>query len=96
MEQNQSKGLSIAALVCGILSIVGDFIPVINYFTFVLAIVAIVLGAMAMKKANENNEPKGMAIAGLVLGIVALAFAVLAIICVAIACAAVASTGLYY
>ena len=56
MQNNNSKGISIAALVCGILGIVGSFIPVVQYFTLVLAIVGIVLGAIGMKKAQEAVE----------------------------------------
>lgn len=44
MENNNAKSYSIAALVCGILGIVGSFIPVVCYFTFVLAILGIVFG----------------------------------------------------
>lgn len=39
-----AKNISIAALVCGILGIVGSFIPVVQYFTLVLAILGIVFG----------------------------------------------------
>lgn len=82
IQNNNSKGISIAALVCGILGIVGSFIPVVQYFTLVLAIVGIVLGAIGMKKAQEANEPKGLALAGLVLGIIGTALEVIGIICV--------------
>lgn len=78
----QSKGMSIAALVCGILGIVGCFIPVVRNFNFVLAILAIVFGAKAMKTAKENQEPTGMAVAGLVLGIIGVVMGVLSVLCV--------------
>lgn len=79
----QTKNMSIAALVCGILGLVGGFIPIVQKFTLILAIVAIVLGAKAMKKAKALGEPSGMAIAGMVLGIVSVAITVLMIACVA-------------
>ena len=41
--KNNSKAFSITALVTGILSIVGAFIPVVCYFTLVLGVVGIVL-----------------------------------------------------
>ncbi len=91
--ENPSKGMSIAALVCGILGIVGSFIPVVGYFTLVLAILGIIFGAKGMKKAKSTNQGKGLAVAGLVLGIVGTSFAVIGILCVACAAAAVGSAG---
>lgn len=78
-----SNGMSIAALVCGILGIIGSFIPVVCYFTLVLAILGIVFGAKGMKNAKITNTGKGLAVAGLVLGIVGTSFAVIGVICVA-------------
>ena len=65
MENNNAKGYSIAALVCGILGIVGSFIPWVCYFTFVLAILGIVFGVKGRKLAPP--EQKGLATAGFVL-----------------------------
>lgn len=76
-----SKGLAIGALVCGILGIIGGWFPVVQYFTFVLAILGIVLGAKAKKNAVANGEPTGMASAGLVLGIIGTALGALGIVC---------------
>ncbi|MBR5714718.1 MAG: DUF4190 domain-containing protein, partial [Clostridia bacterium] len=94
MEQYQSngssKGISIAALVCGIVGIVGAWFPVICYFALIIAIVGIVLGAIGMKKAKENNEPTGLATAGLVLGIIGTALAVIGVICI-VACTVAAN-----
>ena len=78
-----AQGMSIAALVCGILGIVGSFIPVVTYFTFSLAILGIVFGVKGSKIAKETGENKGMATAGLVLGIIGTALGALGIICVA-------------
>ena len=91
--ENQSKGMSIAALVCGILGMVGGFIPVVQYFTLILAIVAIVLGAKAQKKAKMNGEPTGMATAGLVLGIISTAFTGLMVLCAVCGVAALGIAG---
>lgn len=76
-----SKQLSIVALVCGILGIVGGYIPVVQYFTFVLAILGIVFGAKAKKAAVANAEPTGMATAGLVMGIIGTVLGALGIVC---------------
>ncbi len=94
--QPQSNAKSIVALVCGILGIIGSFIPVICYFTLVLAILGIVFGALGMKQAKFTNTGKGLAVAGLVLGIVGASFGVVGVICICTAAAAVASLGSLY
>jgi hypothetical protein len=66
----QSKGLSIAAMVCGIISIVG----VCCYIGLPVAIVALVLGIIALVKKYGG---RGMAIAGVVTGCVGLIINVL-------------------
>lgn len=86
MDNQSSKGISIGALVCGILGIVGTFIPYVSYFTFVLAVVGLILGAVGMKKAQELNEPKGLAVAGLVLGIIGTGFGLVGVLCTVCVC----------
>lgn len=74
--------MAIAALVCGILGIVGSYIPIVQYFTTVLAIIGIVLGVKARNQAMAAEEPTGMATAGMVLGIIGTALSVIGIICI--------------
>ena len=62
---NERNGLSIASLVLGLIGIVAWLLPLAGY---PVTIVAIVLGAKGMKQQSG----RGMAIAGLVLGIVFL------------------------
>lgn len=87
-----TKNKAIVALVCGILGLVGGWIPVVQYITGILSIVAIVFGALALKDKPEGSE-KSMAVAGLVLGIVACAITLLAILCVICAAGALAAAG---
>lgn len=89
----ESNKMSIAALVCGILGIVGSFIPVVAYFTLVLAILGIVFGAKGLKVAKETGEGKGLATAGLVLGIIGTAFGAIGILCIICAAGALAAAG---
>ncbi len=87
--QNQDNGttLSIIALVCGILGIIGSNIPVIQYYTTVFAILGLVFGIIGRKKSVAAcGKASGMATAGLVLGVIGVAFAALGILCLA-ACA---------
>ncbi len=76
--------MAVASLVCGILGLIGAWFPIIQYFTFILSILAIIFGVKARKQ-----EPGGMATAGFVLGIIGVVCGVAGIICVVI-CAGVA------
>lgn len=64
------NGMGIAALVLGI----------VGFFTCVTAVLAIIFGAIGISKANAGRATnKGMATAGLVLGIVAVGLWVIVI-----------------
>jgi hypothetical protein len=58
--QRSSNGMATASLVLGIL---GFFLPI-------LSILALIFGGIGISKANQGAAGKGLAIAGLVLGIV--------------------------
>lgn len=62
-------GKSVTALVCGILNILLFWIPIVG---FVLAVIAVIFGAMAVK--DKEIDGRGMGIAGFVLGIIGLVF----------------------
>lgn len=92
------KNMSIVSLVCGIVGIVGSFIPYVSYVAPLCAIAGIVFGALALMKvkeggATEGNE-KGLATAGLVLGIVSTAFSLIMWVCaICVICGAAAMIG---
>jgi len=68
-----TKNMAIVSLVCGIVGIVGSFIPYVSYVAPLCAIAGIVFGALALKNIKAGNcegNEKGLATAGLVLGIV--------------------------
>ena len=88
------KGMSIAALICGILGIVGSFIPVVCYVTLILSILGIVFGVKGQKIAKATGEGKGLATTGLVLGIIGVAFGAVGAICaICVVCAAAGLAG---
>jgi hypothetical protein len=71
MTDNKQKpqGLAIASMVCGIASFL------ISYFGIVSGTVAIILGSVALSKIKKGEASgRGMALAGLVTGIVAVSF----------------------
>lgn len=78
--QQQKKGLAVAALVLGILAILGCLIPLLNVFSILLALVGLVLGVVAVRKAKKSpmtHGGRGQGIAGIVLSVLAILGAVL-------------------
>ncbi len=73
------------ALICGILGVVGGFIPIINNFTFVLCIAAIIIGFKAKRLPGEKRKAK----IGFTLGITGIAITVIYFLLVAIMVSAV-------
>ena len=66
------KGLGIASMVVGIISLV---LFCTTWIAMACAIVGAVLGGIAVKKAKDVGMKNGMAVAGLVCSIIALAIA---------------------
>jgi len=69
----ERSGLGVAALVIGIVALVGSLVPIVNYATGVVAIVGLVLGIVALV---QKNRRKGVAITGTILSGVALLLSV--------------------
>lgn len=75
-----SNGLAIASLVTGILALLLSWIPGINLFAALLAIAALITGFMGLKNAKRPGVGgKGMAITGLVTGVLAILLTILVI-----------------
>ena len=76
--QPRSNGMAVASLILGILSLILCWIPGVNFVAIILAIVAIILGILGMKKAKEPmTGGRGMAIGGLITGILGLIISIL-------------------
>lgn len=75
-----SNGLAIGALVVGIIGLITVWVP---FLGIVLGLVALVLGIVGRKKANETGVGGGMAIAGLIMGVLAILGGILWIVFVA-------------
>jgi Domain of unknown function (DUF4190) len=75
-----SNGFAVASLVLGIVSLVLFFTI---WLPFLLGTLAIVFGALGISKANKpGGRQKGLAIAGLVCGVVGIVIAVLFIVAI--------------
>ncbi len=83
-----SNGVAIASLTLGIVAAVFIFIPGLAWVSIICAIIGLILGISAKKKA-----PSGMATAGLVLSIIALAISVVVFIACLACAGALASLG---
>ena len=69
-----SNGIGTAAGVLGIVGAVLMFIPFVDFIAVVLGLLAVVFGAVGLSRAkNLGGAGRGMAITGIVLGIVAVA-----------------------
>jgi Domain of unknown function (DUF4190)/Protein of unknown function (DUF2510) len=71
--EQAGNGLAIAALVTGIVGFVLGWIPILFFIAWALGITAFILGLVARRRAVRKPEVgrKGMATAGVVLGILA-------------------------
>jgi hypothetical protein len=78
----RNNPLAIAALICGIGQFVLGLLIVGN---ILLAVPAIVLGAMGLRQISQRGEQgRGMAIAGLVLGILGVLYFLLVIVAIVV------------
>jgi phosphate/sulfate permease len=71
VRPNSGQNLGIAALITGIITFVLAVIPCVGMIAVVPGIISIVLAAVGLSQASRNDSPKGILIAGLIIGIVA-------------------------
>jgi len=67
-----SNGIAIAALIVGIISLLFALIPVVGWFSVPFAIGAIGMGVAGLSRAKSANTGRGLAIGGIVTGVLAL------------------------
>lgn len=69
--ENKRSGLAIAGLVLGIIGLVISAVPIINNFAAILGALAVIFGIISAVGAKKRGGAgRGMAIAGLVIGLV--------------------------
>jgi hypothetical protein len=79
-RSNTGNGIAIAAMVCGIVSVVLGWIPVVFAIAVVLAVLAIIFGIVGVRRARESGRRRGFAIAGLVTGAFGIPVAVIGLL----------------
>ena len=75
-KKQNGRGLGIASMVCGIISVLFGMIPCIGMSVLPLAVVALVLGCISCKQAIDGGAPLGLAITGIVTSSFALIFTI--------------------
>ena len=72
VKTNSGQNLGIAALITGIITFVLAVIPCVGIIAIIPGIITIVLASVGLSQASRNNSPKGILLAGLIIGIIAV------------------------
>ncbi len=72
VKSNSAHNLGIAALITGIITFVLAVIPCVGVIAIIPGIITIVLASVGMSQASRSDSPKGVLIAGLIIGAVAV------------------------
>jgi hypothetical protein len=70
--EQKGNGLGVTALVLSIIAIIGSWIPFLNIFSLLFAVVAVCLGIAGLIVGIVKKRSKGLAIAGLVIGVISI------------------------
>ena len=68
MEETKKSGFSTAGLVLGIIGVCTSFIPIINNLSFVMGVLAVIFGIVALAK----KAGKGKIVVSIILGVLAI------------------------
>jgi hypothetical protein len=71
-KSNSGQSLGIAALIIGIVTFVLAVIPCVGLIAIIPGIIAIILASVGLSQASRQNSPRGILVAGLIIGIVAV------------------------
>jgi hypothetical protein len=80
----QGNGLGVAGFVCGLVGALAGLIPLLFFIAFPLGTLGVAFGFIGWRRAVHDplRGSKGLALAGLILGVVALGLAVVGIVIV--------------
>lgn len=71
IKNNNGQNLGIAALITAIVTFVLAVIPCVGLIAVIPGIIAIILASVGLSQASRTNSPKGILVAGLIIGIIA-------------------------
>ncbi|HOO99884.1 MAG TPA: hypothetical protein P5180_07520 [Bacteroidales bacterium] len=70
-NKNSGQNLGIAALITAIITFVLAVIPCVGMIAIIPGIISIVLASIGLSQAQRNESPRGVVMAGLIIGVVA-------------------------
>ena len=71
VRNNNGQNLGIAALITAIITFVLAVIPCVGLIALIPGIIAIILASVGLSQASRTNSPKGLQLAGLIIGVLA-------------------------
>lgn len=71
VRNNSGQNLGIAALITAIITFVLAVIPCVGIIAIIPGIIAIILASVGLSQAARNSTPRGVLLAGLIIGIIA-------------------------
>jgi hypothetical protein len=71
VPNKSGSNLGIAALITAIITFVLAVIPCVGLIAIIPGIIAIVLASVGLSQAARSNSPRGILVAGLIIGVVA-------------------------
>lgn len=74
---SRGQGFAIAGLVIGIVAIILAIIPCLNIAALFFGIMAVIFSSLAYSQANKDNQPRGIALGGIIISSIAIFIAVL-------------------
>lgn len=75
--ERQGNGLATAGFVCSLVGAIFGLIPLFFWLAWILGPLGLVFGAVGWKHANKRGRGKGLAISGVILGLVAIGLGVI-------------------
>ena len=72
VKDNSGQNLGVAALITAIITFVLAVIPCVGFIAIIPGIITIVLASVGLSHAVRNNSPRGLPLAGLIIGVVAI------------------------
>lgn len=71
VKNNTGQNLGIAALITAIITFVLAVIPCVGLIAIIPGIITIILASVGLSQASRHDSPRGVLIAGLIIGIIA-------------------------